>query len=42
MGDALILIALQLGIGVVGGFLIGYVIRKVLASRTNKNKRQRQ
>jgi uncharacterized membrane protein (Fun14 family) len=42
MGDALTLIVLQLGIGGVGGFFIGYVIRKVLVSRANKIKRKRQ
>jgi len=42
MSDALTLIVLQLGIGGLGGFFIGYVIRRVLVSRANKAKRQRQ
>ena len=42
MSDALTLIVLQLGIGGVGGFFIGYTIRKVRASRANKTKRQHQ
>jgi len=42
MSEALTLIVLQLGIGGLGGFFIGYVIRKVLASRANKTKRQHQ
>ena len=41
MSNALILIALELGIGGVGGFFIGYVIKKVLVSRDNKTKRER-
>jgi len=42
MSDALTLIVLQLGIGGLGGFLIGYAIRKVRASRAKKTKRQNQ
>jgi len=42
MSDVLTLIVLQLGIGGVGGFFIGYAIRKVLVSGANKTKRQRQ
>ena len=42
MIDGLALIILQLGTGAIGGFFIGYAIRKVLASRTNKTKRQNQ
>lgn len=42
MGDALTLIVLQFGIGGIGGFFIGYIIKKVLVSRDNKAKRERQ
>ncbi len=42
MSDALTLVVLQVGIGGVGGFFIGYAIRKVLVSGANKTKRQRQ
>jgi uncharacterized membrane protein (Fun14 family) len=40
MSDGLTLIVLQLGIGGVGGFFIGYAIRKVVVLRANKTKRQ--
>ncbi len=42
MGGSLTLIVLQLGIGGVGGFFIGYAIRRVVASRASKAKRQHE
>jgi len=38
MSDALISIILQAGIGAIGGFLIGYMIRKI---QLNANKRRK-
>jgi len=38
MSDALISLVLQAGIGVIGGFLIGYMIRKI---QLNANKRRK-